>query len=70
VRNYSDIRFSLGSLQQPRTVFGGILVDSGQTIQYSVTHAIGSPIVPAGTRIIANVAGFYWPRGASPMQYT
>ena len=70
VRNYSNIRNTLGSLQQPRTVFGGILVESDQTLQYTVTHAIGSPIVPAGTRIICNVAGFYWPRGGSPMRYT
>lgn len=69
VRNYNNIRNTLGSLAQARSVQGGILVQSGQIVQYTVTHAIGSPIVPAGTRIICNIAGFYWPRGTSPMKY-
>jgi hypothetical protein len=69
VRNYNNIRVTLGSLAQARSVQGGILVQSGQIVQYSVTHAIGSPIVPAGTRIICNITGFYWPRGSTPMQY-
>lgn len=69
VRNYSNIRVTLGSLAQARSVQGGIVVQSGQTVQYTVTHAIGSPIIPAGTRIICNITGFYWPRGATPMKY-
>lgn len=66
-RNYSDIRNTLGTLAQPREVHGGIAIVSGQFLEYTVTHALGSPIVPAGTRIICNIAGFYWPRGSSPI---
>lgn len=67
VRNYSDIRQSMGDLGQPRDVAGGIQVISDQYVEYSVTHSLGSPIVPAGTRIICNIQGYYWPRGSSPL---
>lgn len=64
-RNYENILQTMGDLGDPRTVQGGIVVTSNQFVEYSVTHTIGSPIVPAGTRIICNVQGFYWPRGSS-----
>lgn len=65
--NYSNIRNTLGSTQTPRDVQGGIQIVSGQFLEYSVTHALGSPIVPGGTRIICNIQGFYWPRGSTPI---
>lgn len=65
--NYSNIINTMGSLSQPREVHGGIQIISGQFLEYSVTHALLSPIVPAGTRIVCNIAGYYWPRGASPI---
>jgi len=68
-RNYSSIQQSMGSVEQPREVPGGIQVVSNQFIEYSVVHAIGSPIVPAGTRIICNIQGYYWPRGSTPLDY-
>lgn len=66
-RNYDNILNTLGTLEEPRTVQGGIIVTSNQFVEYTVTHAIGSPIVPAGTRIGCNIQGYYWPRGSSPM---
>jgi hypothetical protein len=68
-RNYSDIRVTLGSFQSPREVYGGIQVASEQFVEYSVTHAATSPIIPGGTRIVCNIAGFYWPRGSSPLAH-
>lgn len=65
--NYSNIQVTLGSLGQPRDVQGGIQVTSGQYAEYTVTHALGSPIVPGGTRIVCNIQGFYWPRGSTPI---
>lgn len=68
VRNYSNIRTSMGGFSAPRDVFGGILVHSEDYITYTVTHASGSPIVPGGTVVICNVAGFYWPRGSAEIR--
>lgn len=65
VRNYSAITSTLGSPGQARTVPGGIPIGSNQYVEYTVTHRLGSPIVPAGTRIMCNVTGYYWPRGSS-----
>lgn len=67
-RNYGNITTTRGGVEEARTVYGGIQATSDDTVQYSVTHTVGSPIPPAGTRIICNLAGFYWPRGASPMR--
>lgn len=67
-RNYQNITTTRGDLTEGRTVYGGMSLSSGDFAQYSVTHAVLSPIVPAGTRIICNLAGFYWPRGSSPMR--
>lgn len=67
IRNYQDIRTTMGSPVSPREVFGGILVTSGDFLTYTVTHAAGSPIVPGGNRVVCNIAGFYWPRGSSEM---
>lgn len=64
--NYSNIQVGLGGTATPRDVQGGILVTSGQFVVYTVTHTVGSPIVPGGTRIVCNIQGFYWPRGSSP----
>lgn len=64
--NYANIINTLGSAQTPREVQGGIIVTSGQYLTYSVIHALGSPIIPGGTRILCNIQGYYWPRGSSP----
>lgn len=66
-RNYSSIRQTMGDLTSPREVPGGIRIIADQFVEYSVVHSLGSPIVPAGTRIICNIQGYYWPRGASSM---
>jgi hypothetical protein len=61
VRNFGDMRSTRGSLQQPRIIPGGILLDLNDFMTYTVTHAVGSPIIPGGTRIFATLSGWFWP---------
>lgn len=65
VRNYSSIDRTLGTFEFPRDVAGGIIIGSNQYIEYTVTHLLGSPIIPAGTRIMCNLIGYYWPKGSN-----
>ncbi len=62
VRNYSNIRTTLGSLETARIVPGGLLIRSTEEVTYTITHSAASPIVPAGTRIIVSISGWLWPR--------
>jgi len=64
VLGFSDIRTFLGDFYRSfMQVDGGILVASTDYIIYTVTHALVSPIVPAGTSIFAGIKGYYWPQG-------
>jgi hypothetical protein len=63
VRNLADMRTTRGSLQWQRVLPGGIILELNEFATYTVTHSIGSPIVPGGTRIVATLSGWFWPAG-------
>jgi len=62
VRNYENIRFRFGSLQEGRSVEGGILIFADQLIEITVTNEVGSALATAGTRVLAGLKGWFWPR--------
>jgi hypothetical protein len=62
VRNYNNILTFMGTLQTARVVEGGILIYAGEEIRYTVQHNAGSPLPGPGTRTLAALKGYYWPR--------
>jgi hypothetical protein len=62
VKNYENIRVRFGSLQEGRLVEGGILIFADQIIEFTVQNEAGNPLATAGTRILAGLKGWYWPR--------
>jgi len=61
VRNYNDIRTTMGSLVNPRLVEGGVEILSDQLVEYTVEHTALSLLPAAGTRIICSLRGRFWP---------
>lgn len=58
--DYSDIRFSLGSLQSRYPLEGAyIQLRGGDTVRYFVNHAIASAL--SGGRIVTGIAGWIYP---------
>lgn len=57
VRNYGNISVEFGDKRESRETFG-ILLNPGQTVYYLVQNV---NYAPAGTRIVCQMKGWYWP---------
>lgn len=63
VRNYGNIRTTMGSLVVPRPISGGVFVMSDQLVEYTIEHTAGSGLAPGpGTRILCGLRGLFRPR--------
>lgn len=63
VKNYDSIQTTLGSFEEPRKIEGGIVLSSGQLVEYLVTVAAAASIpTGAGTQIVCFLRGFFYPR--------
>lgn len=62
LRDYGDIRVSLGSLRVPSAILRkGVRIYQRNLLQFTVAIQPGAPINPAGV-IIVSIIGWYWPR--------
>lgn len=59
VRNYDNVRFEKGTVQQFRQIPGGLLVVSNSVIKWTVTHAANNLL---NGPIICSLAGYMFPQ--------
>lgn len=62
VKDYGNIKTSIGSLTIPTNIGNSIRILSGQLVQFFVNRSVASGGTLIGGRIICALMGWYWPR--------